>query len=415
LRALLALSPALALRYPIKKWAAVFAIFVGLLYMLLADSGPATERSFIMIAVVFFAVMVDRPALSLHNLALAAILILLLSPEQALAASFQMSFMAVMGLAAFLNWWSNRTQEDVRRKRGFIGRWTRRLVVLATASLITSLVAGLLSGIPAAHHFGRLAPYGVVSNALALPIVSIIVMPTAMASVLLMPFGLEVLPLKLMGLGLQGVMVVSDWVASWPGAGVRLPLLSSVTAALLALAAAFAVLPVTRLRWLACAFAALTLVWVYQDTAKPVVLVDERAANVAVMTQAGLVPAKQKAGQASVSRWLSQSGDDAGFKNAVLRKGWTCSKDRCEAQAGDMRVTYLLKSVGGAFECPKTEVLIAEEPLRFRCKGSRITIDRFDVWRNGAYAIIANGNVNNVREIQGQRPWVYEPRARNKK
>jgi competence protein ComEC len=104
IRALLAFSSRLTALYPIKKWSAAFAIFIGLLYMLLADSGAATERSFIMIAVVFFAVLVDRPALSMHNLALAGVLILLWSPEQALAASFQMSFMAVMGLASFLGW-----------------------------------------------------------------------------------------------------------------------------------------------------------------------------------------------------------------------------------------------------------------------------------------------------------------------
>jgi competence protein ComEC len=104
-RALLALSTRLALRYPIKKWAAAVAVTVGAVYMLMADSGAATERSFIMIAVVFFAVMVDRPALSLNNLAVAAIIILLREPEQAMAASFQMSFMAVMGLAAFFAWW----------------------------------------------------------------------------------------------------------------------------------------------------------------------------------------------------------------------------------------------------------------------------------------------------------------------
>ncbi len=107
-RALLALSPALALRRPIKKWAAGAALVVGGFYMLLADGGAATERSFIMIAVMFFAVMVDRPAISLHNLAVAAVFILLFSPEQAVAASFQMSFLAVMGLAAFFEWWNLR-------------------------------------------------------------------------------------------------------------------------------------------------------------------------------------------------------------------------------------------------------------------------------------------------------------------
>lgn len=218
MRAMLAAVPRLALQYPIKKWSAAFAIGVGLLYMLLADSGAATERSFIMIAVVFFAVLVDRPALSMHNLALAAVLILLWSPEQALAASFQMSFMAVMGLAAFFEIWQRWVPQtsNVRRRGRFV-YYAQKVLLLGLASLGTSLVAGVLSGIPAAHHFGRLAPYSLIANALALPIVSLLVMPAAMASVLLMPLGLEGAPLFIMGWGLKAVMLVSDWVANWPG------------------------------------------------------------------------------------------------------------------------------------------------------------------------------------------------------
>jgi competence protein ComEC len=146
---------------------------IGGFYMLLADGGAATERSFIMIAVMFFAVMVDRPAISLHNLAVAAVLILLLSPEQAVAASFQMSFLAVMGLAAFFEWWNARVPQEFAPARGLLWRMGRKVVLVAAASLATSFIAGTLSSIPAAHHFGRVAPYSVISNALALPVVSI--------------------------------------------------------------------------------------------------------------------------------------------------------------------------------------------------------------------------------------------------
>lgn len=415
LRALLALSPRLALQYPIKKWAASFAILVGLLYMLLADSGAATERSFIMIAVVFFAVLVDRPALSLHNLALAAVLILLWSPEQALAASFQMSFMAVMGLAAFFVWWKKLVPAPTKLNRGgYVAHWARRIALGSAASLATSLVAGSLSGIPAMHHFGRLAPYGVVANALALPIVSLVVMPAAMASVILMPLGLEVIPLKFMGWGLQGVMLVSDWVARLPGAGVRLPLIDMNVAAALALAAALLFLPITRLRMLAIPFAVLAIVLLTRGAPQPLLLVDERAGNVALLTGEGLVPASPKQGAASVSRWLTQAGDNAGLKTAVKREGWTCSLALCEARQAGLKIAFILKQPLGMQRCPSADILVSQEPLRRRCRGSKATIDRFDVWRNGAYAVFADGRIEHVRTQQGLRPWVFEPRARSK-
>jgi competence protein ComEC len=415
LRAGLALSPRLASLYPIKKWAASFAIFVGLLYMLLADSGAATERSFIMIAVVFFAVLVDRPALSMHNLALAAVLILLLSPEQALAASFQMSFMAVMGLAAFLQWWKTITPEHRgRRRAGLLATYGRKVVLIAFASLGTSLVAGVLSGIPAAHHFGRLAPYSVVANALALPIVSLIVMPAAMASVILMPLGMEGIALKVMGWGLQAVMLVSDWVASWPAAGLRLPFLNKTVSATLAIAMTFLLLPLRKLKWLSlpCFMFAATLYFSSQE--KPLLLIDERSGNVAVWTEQGLVPALPKQAAASVSRWLSQAGDNAGFKKSLDRRAWTCSTLQCETLQSGLRITFVLKQPNGIISCPKTDILVSQEPLRRRCKGRLVTVDRFDVWRNGAYAVFANGALLHSKAEQGARPWVYEPRARIK-
>ena len=114
-RAFLALFPTIAQRWPIKKWAAGAALVFGFAYMLLAGSGAATQRSYIMLAVVFLAIIVDRPAISLRNLALAALLILILQPESAIQASFQMSFMAVMGLAAFFEYWNRpKPEQDYR-------------------------------------------------------------------------------------------------------------------------------------------------------------------------------------------------------------------------------------------------------------------------------------------------------------
>jgi competence protein ComEC len=415
LRAGLALSPQMALRWPIKKWAAAFAIVIGALYMFLADSGAATERSFIMIAVVFFAVLVDRPALSLQNLSLAAVVILLREPEQALAASFQMSFMAVMGLAAFFNWWQRyATPPGVNDKSSIVMRWGKRVVLVAVASLATSLVAGVLSGIPAAHHFGRVAPYSVVSNALALPIVSFLVMPAAMTSVLLMPLGLETLPLKAMGWGLQIVMLISDWVASWPAAGLQLPRLPVHTAAALSFAMALALIPVTRLRFLSLPVFLVAAIMVGFGSAKPIILMDERGGNAAIQTDLGLVPAVPKAAAASVSRWMDQAGDSASFKDATNRVGWRCDAGVCLAEVSGLSVAFLPKQASPTQRCPKVDVLLSQEPLRRHCKGLLATVDRFDVWRSGAHAVYADGSVQTTKAMQGQRPWVYEPRARNK-
>ena len=80
-RALLALIPFIALRFPIKKIAAVGATIAALGYLLISGSSPATVRSWITISMMFFAVLLDRPAVSLRNVAMSALMIMVVFPE----------------------------------------------------------------------------------------------------------------------------------------------------------------------------------------------------------------------------------------------------------------------------------------------------------------------------------------------
>jgi hypothetical protein len=68
LRALFALMPASAGSFPVKKWAAVAALAAAAFYLVLSGAEVATQRSFIMIAIVLVGVMVDRPAITLRTL-----------------------------------------------------------------------------------------------------------------------------------------------------------------------------------------------------------------------------------------------------------------------------------------------------------------------------------------------------------
>ena len=107
-RLVLAAIPSIALRYPIKKWAAVAGMLAALAYLAISGGAFATVRAAVMIVVIFGAVLLDRPALALRNVAFSAFLILLLYPESLFDPGFQMSFAAVTGLVA--------TYEEVRRR-----------------------------------------------------------------------------------------------------------------------------------------------------------------------------------------------------------------------------------------------------------------------------------------------------------
>jgi len=88
-RALLALFPALNVRFPIKKWAAAAALLASAFYLLLSGAEVATQRSFYMTAVVLIAVIVDRRAITFRTLAMSALIVLILAPEALVHPSFQ--------------------------------------------------------------------------------------------------------------------------------------------------------------------------------------------------------------------------------------------------------------------------------------------------------------------------------------
>ncbi len=101
-RALLALIPALALGFPIKKWSAFAALLAVTFYLLLSGAVVATQRSFVMIAIVLVGVMADRRAITFRTLAIAALAVMIIAPESVVHPSFQMSFAATLGLVALI-------------------------------------------------------------------------------------------------------------------------------------------------------------------------------------------------------------------------------------------------------------------------------------------------------------------------
>ncbi len=103
-RAVLAAIPQIALRYPIKKWAAGAALLAGGFYLVISGAASPSVRAFVMLAVAMTAVLLDRPALTMRSLALAAAILLVWRPESIVEPGFQMSFAAVAALIAVAEW-----------------------------------------------------------------------------------------------------------------------------------------------------------------------------------------------------------------------------------------------------------------------------------------------------------------------
>src|SRR5262249_50691370 len=104
----LALIPWIALRYPIKKIAALATLAVLFCYLMISGASIPTQRAFVMTGIVFVAIVIDRLRISMRICALAALVVLLLDPASLVGVSFQMSFGAVVALIAVYETWGAR-------------------------------------------------------------------------------------------------------------------------------------------------------------------------------------------------------------------------------------------------------------------------------------------------------------------
>ena len=197
-----------------RKPAALIALASASFYLVLSGAPVSAQRAFVMAAVVLVGVMLDRRALSIRSLAIAAMIVLILAPHSVAEAGFQMSFAATAALIAAYDAWRRRFPPDPDRAGPLTG--ARRAFFGLAA---TSFIAGAATGAFAAFHFQRLAAYGLIANLGAMPVFTFWVMPAGAVSLAASAVGLEAPFLTVMDAGLRIVLAIAHWTANLPGAG----------------------------------------------------------------------------------------------------------------------------------------------------------------------------------------------------
>jgi competence protein ComEC len=411
-RAVLALVPALALTQPIKKWAAVAALCGVTVYLVISGAAAPAIRAYTMLAMMLIAVLADRPALSMRSLALAAAIILLLRPESLIEPGFQMSFAAVAGLIAVAEWERERNDEPAREQRWPHLRNVRRYM---RGIAITSFVGSVATMPYAAYHFDRATHYAVLGNLLAMPIMGFVTMPAAAVSVVLMPFGLDRIPLQVMGAGIDVMLAVGRWVSTLPGAVSTVPAWPLLALVMISAGGLWLFIWRRPWRWFGMA-PLLAGIAVAVTASPPDVLISRDSSTVAVRGTDGVLRLMRKASDKySAAEWLKRDGDERVFTDAIgsPRDGVRCDALGCVAQArGGVIVAAAARPEALAEDCAAAEIVVSAVPTRHLCSGPRLVVDRFDVARNGAYAIWLDGEltVETIEGERGLRPWSAQPR-----
>lgn len=387
IRAVLALSAGLALRYPIKKWAALGAMLVASVYLGISGAHVATQRAYIMLVIMLLAVLLDRRAITLRNVALAAIAILVISPESILTASFQMSFAATIALVAAyeeLTAWSDRRPRLADRG---VNRISGKAWRYASGLFLTSLIAGLATTPFAIYHFQRMAPLTLLANLLAMPVLGIIVMPMAFLAVVVMPLGLEWGPLTVMSWGLGWIIGVAEWTSDLTGAAGGVRAMPSLALGLLVVG--FLWLALWRRSWRIVGLVPLALVIpVAATTPRPDILVSPTASAAAVRGENGLLSVVAGPGSRfAVENWLRADADPRPSNSPDLSDGIACDPIGCVASIDGGTISVVLRTEAFAEDCHLADIVVSRFSAPTACNDGAIVIDRDELALRGAHAL----------------------------
>ena len=185
--------PRLVLIMPTRKAAVIGSVFVALLYACLAGLSVPTQRTLIMLTTFAVALLLNKRVSMSYVLTVAVLLVVLLDPWAVIAPGFWLSFSAV----AFI------TYAVVNRLR--VRHWLAEAV-----NTQWSVTLGLLPFL--ILMFGQASVISPVANALAIPIISLLVVPLAIIGALL-PFDFVLHGAQQI---LEVCMIGLNWLASSP-------------------------------------------------------------------------------------------------------------------------------------------------------------------------------------------------------
>ena len=401
------LVPGIALRYPVKKWAALLSL-IGLAgYLLVSGMSISALRAFLMISMVFLAICFDRTAISLRNLALAALAILILFPESLLTASFQMSFSAVFCLIATYE----RYGDKLMTRAGDVGIIKRSALYL-TGILLTSLVASLATAPFALYHFGQFSLLGIVANLVAVPVMGLWVMPWTVAAFILMPFAETGIALELAGNGITVILWVAEQVASIPGSTLRTGTYPLQALTILIIGTLWFLIWKTEIRWFS-ALAILVTIPMIVSIQEPDILFSRSGNLYLIRHHETLLVSTRRADRFERERWGLLYGEEPVEKIDDFTdkmKGIACDTSGCVLFRDKQLIAFSHHRYASDLDCRRAHILLSRQPVGQNCRHPDIIIDKFDLWREGTHALYLSKagktRIETVNAVRGSRPWV---------
>ncbi len=409
---LLALFPALALKYRLPLIASVAAALGGLAYTLLTGAQVPTIRACIAAILVLTALAMGRDPLSMRLVATGAAFVLIFWPEALVGPSFQLSFAAVITIIALhqLPWVQRLFQ---RREEPIPYRFMRFIGML----FLTGLAIEIALMPIALYHFHKAGIYGALANIFAIPLTTFIIMPLEALALLLDIVGLGAPVWLLCGKALSLLLALAHFVEGQPGSVARLPSMGTGLFAIFVMGGLWLALIKGKARLLALVplgFAAISLT----QMRSPDILVHSSGKHLAVTDAQGeIILLRDRAGDYTIDTLTENAGVEEG--NVKAMKDWKnaqCSSDFCTVTLqGSNRVwtvlasrsSYIVPEHALAAACKRVDIVVSDRWLPHSCHPKWLKADRTMLLRTGGLSIWLDNppKLRTVAAQEGEHGW----------
>jgi competence protein ComEC len=275
-------------------------------------------------------------------------------------------------------------------------------------TMATTIVATIATGPFSSFHFQNLQPYGIIGNAVTLPLVSFVVMPAAVLGVVTFPFGLDRPVWTVMGWAVEAVLALAEWVSGIAGSIVVVPAFGAGALALFAAAILAATIFVSGLRWAALVPATLGLCLAATSPRQDIYIARDGSAA-AIRGRSGRLVIVGRAPPFITEQWLKADGDARRPDDPGLRDGAACDPIGCVVHsAGGRAVSFLADRRGFDTDCRRADIILSRLTAPAGC-GAKLVLDRAFLAGHGATAVRddpVKPLVQTARTPDDTRPWL---------
>ncbi len=364
-RFLLSRSEYLALHFNLKKIAAVTAIFATYFYLKIAASPLPAQRAFLMVFLVLLALFFDEKINAKRAIMTVVLTLILANPYVVFNISFQLSFAAILTMGIFYE----------KFNRDFFPQFLRYFIEVILLSILIQIAT-----LPfLMHSFQNLAVLGFISNILAIPLTSFLIMPCGFLSFFLMPLGAEKYVLFLMQEGIFLLERIINFVADLNYSHVISPILPSLGLGIAIFGFLVFCLLQSNFRFLGIAIFLLSFLTI-SFAKKPQIIFEKNQKFFAIYDENGLTFSKKLKPSRQRNHWMKRFGETE-FK--ILKN---CEKDFCLIEK-NQKILVLLQRNQISEICKNDFDVIVNLTRKYQLPqcvaADKIKIDNFDFYEKG--------------------------------